>query len=144
MGNTRFLVSFLVLLNVARQESVRHKPEERTKMNKREVDYHISNGEFAVKYLHELSIKSTGREECNKAFNHALAVEQMVRIAKHCYILYEGLRTENEQLKKTINDLKSGEFNELLETEKAKLKQEFENMKKSLITLIHDFPDIDY
>lgn len=113
-------------------------------MNRRELYYYISNGNFAITFLQDLSRTATGKEMCNRAFNHASSVAQLVRISDLLFNQNETLIVQNEDLKKTIQDLKSGEFNDLLAKEKERLQQEFDSMKKSLITLIHDYPEIDY
>lgn len=112
-------------------------------MNKREIDYYISNGEFAMNYLQELSRTATCREECNKAFNHASAVALLIRTLKHLFKQNEMLTEQNNTLFLTVGQLQKGEFNELLEKERAKLQQEFEQMKKYLIVFINDYPDIE-
>lgn len=113
-------------------------------MNKREIDYYVSNGKFAISYLQDLSEKARGRVECNKAFNHALSVAILIRTVEALYKENQELNIKLNQAVHDILQLKQGKYSELLSKETEKLQEEFKQLKEGLISLIGDYPDIDY
>lgn len=113
-------------------------------MNKREIDYYISNGKFAMNYLQDLSEKATGREECNKAFNHGSSVAILIRVIEELYKENQDLKSKLNQAVHDILQLKQGKYSELLSKETEKLQEEFKHLKEGLISLIGDYPNIDY
>ncbi len=119
--------------------------QERGKMMERaELNYILSECRYAVDYLHNKSQTATSKEECNRAFNFSMFVNQLVIKAQTLFDQNLSLKQQIVESERTIQNLKSGEFNELIEKERAKLQQEFESLRNALTQVILDFPDIDY
>ena len=106
-------------------------------MTNAEKNYFVSNAEFARDYLMEQSETLPTRKERNTAYNHALAIVQLINAVNSLYNRNLHLCGKLGEADKLIRDLKEGEF-------KTYLDANIELIKKSLIELIQAYPDIDY
>lgn len=106
-------------------------------MTKPQIDYIVANGQHAINYLQDLSNTLTGREECNRVFNHGVAVAQLIEAVKQLYSANETLKSSLAIESEAVRELRRGDF-------ERQLNDHMVIMKESLIDLIKQYPNIDY
>ena len=103
-------------------------------MDKKVVEYVVSNGRHAATYLEFLAAMEDDRRISNMITNHAIAVSSLINLVNTLWDEKTRLERQYHDVSKALEEIKRGELQRVVN-------ERLDQLKEQLLNIITDFPE---